>query len=58
MFCMLCQFYSPFPAFLDLIMELGFKTSDIEDNTATCSRRIHVSEKDGSIESYGKIFLK
>ena len=55
---MLCQFYSPFPAFLDLVMELGLKTSDIEDNTATCSRRIHVSEEDGSIESYGKIFFE
>ena len=55
---MLCQFYSPFPALLDLVMDLGFKTSDVEDNTATCSRRTHVSEEDGSIESYGKIFFE
>ena len=55
---MLCQFYSPFPAFLDLVMELGFKTSDIEDNTPTCFRRIHVSEEDGSVVSYGKMFFE
>ena len=58
MFCLLCQFYSTFPAFLDLVMELGFKTSDIEDNCATCYRRIHLSEEDSSIEIYGSISTK
>lgn len=53
---MLCQFYSPFPALLDLVMELGYKTSDTEDRSASYSRRIHISEEDNSFESYGEIF--
>ena len=47
-----------FPTFLKPYHGAGFKTSDIEENTATCSRLVYMSKKDGSIESYVRIFFE
>lgn len=52
MFCMLAQYCSSSPAFLNLALELGFKISDTEENCGTLYYRLHSSDKDCQIESY------
>ncbi len=57
MFCMLAQYCSSSLAFIDLALELGFKTSDTEENCGILYYRLHSSDEGCQIESYGKFYL-
>ena len=53
MFYMLAHHCSCFPAFIDLVLELGFKTSDAEENCGQLYYRLHLSDDGDQLESYG-----